>query len=549
MIQKKEILLESYNRQKSIVLNSIEKNRLYAILLLFTTVVFTYGLSDLKNPAFITALILLLLQVFSTQLYKELLQISQKIKLINYGINPPRTEISYLNAAGFTVKESYFILFLIFDITWLLNSYIFPSAAESFSEYLSRLTLGNLSGESFLIFTFFFWIFYISLYFIGNSYKKEILIGLDEKGNIQRTEFSIVVINFLNEEISISGFRLSNPDKQPLILFPGFFQNGFFYDISPPDISIAEFLWKKGYDIWIFHPRGTASSKFSKVSNSMDDYASNDIPSIIDFVLHNTGKKPIFIGHSQGGISALISLMGASKTSGGEVFLSEKDSINRQDKLKGLVTLGSYLNFSFSKPSMVQNFIRNGFTVNIFRKKIKIVSSDFLLNLISIFNRVPVPVPFALRIALANNKPLRIILFPLALLLNIVSLLGVWQFLYNIPNVNRRSRIYLFYRTIDATFWGILDQFHQTIKFEKMFSSDKKVNYSDNYSKIKLPVSIVTMEYDTLADPVETKRVLFLNLDSKQKYFTEWMGQGHEDFVMNSAYFHQVLNAIKIIDQ
>ena len=56
------------------------------------------------------------------------------------------------------------------------------------------------------------------------------------------------------------------------------------------------------------------------------------------------------------------------------------------------------------------------------------------------------------------------------------------------------------------------------------------------------------MEFDTLADPEETKNVMFPKLSSQQKFYTEWKGQGHEDFVMNPNYFHQLVDAIKILN-
>lgn len=538
-----------YDNEINFYLSAIKNTKLIAVTIIFLTTVTAYSIPSSYPLIYMTMIPLLVLQLFTSLNYHNLLKKKKISHSKRNRINSCEINMPVIFAVGLAVKEGFFLIFLCFDIIWLLGAYITPEPAYSFSEYVSRLRIGPITGDGFVIFTLFFWLIYLVLYFIGSYIKDEMVDDtLPDVKKISRIDFAIKVNNYNNELININGLRISNPSRQPLILFPGFFQNGFFYDILPGDTSIAEFLWKQGYDIWIFHPRGTENSKYSKKFNSIDDLACEDIPLIIDFVLKNSGKKPIFIGHSQGGISALVSLMGASKTSGGEVFLSEEESSKRQDKLRGLVTLGSYLNFSFSKPSTLQNFVRNGLTLSVFKKKIKIVSSNFLLNLLSVFNRIPVPVPFALRIVLLKSKSLRIVLFPLTLLLNIVSLLGVWQFLYNIPNVSKKSRIYLFYKTIDASFRDILAQFHHTIMNERMFSRDNKVNYSDNYFRIKLPVSVVTMEFDTLADPVETKKVMFQELGSKEKYYTEWMGQGHEDFVMNSDYFHQLSDAIKILN-
>jgi hypothetical protein len=58
----------------------------------------------------------------------------------------------------------------------------------------------------------------------------------------------------------------------------------------------------------------------------------------------------------------------------------------------------------------------------------------------------------------------------------------------------------------------------------------------------------VAMEYDSLADPVTMEKLMFEKVSSKQKYFTEWKGQGHEDFFMNSNYFQNVFDAIQKIN-
>jgi len=50
-----------------------------------------------------------------------------------------------------------------------------------------------------------------------------------------------------------------------------------------------------------------------------DDYAIDDVPAIIQFVRRRTGKKPVFLGHSQGGISAILSLMGPVRDKNGSL--------------------------------------------------------------------------------------------------------------------------------------------------------------------------------------------------------------------------------------
>lgn len=365
--------------------------------------------------------------------------------------------------------------------------------------------------------------------------------------NTQRELFNIPAATYDGKPFTLRAVRLVNEGKQPLILWEGFYQNGIFWDLINEGGSIAEYVRSCEYDVWVIDSRGNGGSTGQHYSTSMDDFAAIDIPAVIDFVTQKTGTKPIYIGHSQGGNTALMSMMGACKTVKGSVYLSPEESRKRQDSLKALVVLGSYLDFTFSKPSSLQNFVQNGIVITLFGKKIQLISSTAILNMLSIFKRIPVPVPLALRQAMIDSQFLRILLFPLTIILNFVSLMGLWDFLYHIPNVNRKERIYLFYRTMQATYWGILAQYQRAILYEKMFSLDEEVNYSENYGKVTLPISVVCMEYDSLADPVETKKVMFPKLGSKEKYYREWMGQGHEDFAMNPEYFHQLIEAIEVL--
>ena len=365
---------------------------------------------------------------------------------------------------------------------------------------------------------------------------------------VKRMNYDIPVKTFDGKSFTLRAVRLINENKLPLILWEGFYQNGIFFDLMIEDGSIAGYLYNNDYDVWIIDSRGNGGSTGQNFPASMDDFAAFDIPSVISFVSDATNLKPVYIGHSQGGNTAIMSMMGACKSTGGKVYLSEEESSKRQTALKALITLGSYLDFTFSAQSSLQEFVKNGIVLKLFKKKFNIITSTSILNILKIFNRIPVPVPLSLRRRMLNNTFLRTILFPLRMILNFVSKSNLWSFLYHIPNVPEEARIRIFYNTMEATYWGILAQYQRAVLNEKMMSLDGNINYSENYAKITLPISVVTMEYDTLADPVETKNRMFLYLGSKEKYFSEWKGQGHEDFAMNPQYFHQLLEVIKKIE-
>ncbi|MEM4541397.1 MAG: hypothetical protein QXP46_07860, partial [Archaeoglobaceae archaeon] len=70
--------------------------------------------------------------------------------------------------------------------------------------------------------------------------------------------------------------------------------------------SLAYYLWKKGYDVWLVNYRGTGydtmKSQKGSVYVSLDVWAMYDTPAAINYVYSKTGKNPIIGGHSTGGL-------------------------------------------------------------------------------------------------------------------------------------------------------------------------------------------------------------------------------------------------------
>lgn len=361
----------------------------------------------------------------------------------------------------------------------------------------------------------------------------------------QRIPFSVDVTTYDGRRIILNGYRMPNEGKQPLILWPGFYQNGFCFDLIPNRGSLAEYLWLNGLDLWVIHSRGTGGSTGRRLFSALDDYAASDIPAVIGYVAERVAMKPVYVGHSQGGNTALMSLMGARKSPDGTVSLSDEEAAARQGKLKALVTLGSFLDFTFSKPSSLQDFVKDGVIVSVFGKRVRLIKSSTILKLLHILNFFPIPVSYKLRENMLEKRYLRILLAPLTIILNFSARLKSWGFLYHIPNVSDEAKRYLFYRTQEGTFWGILAQHYHAILGGAMLSLDQSVDYSANYHRLKLPVSFASMEFDALADPIMMKESMFDAVSSTEKFYTAWAGQGHEDFFMNAEYFSEALEVIR----
>jgi hypothetical protein len=532
------------------VLRSIRTIEVLATIVLVLTIGVSYSTIGASTQVFISFLVLLLLHAFASRSHIELAVMARRERILRSGTysDEENIDVPLRVGAGLAVRQAFFFLLLFFDVSWLAHAYLYPQTADSFHQFLDQLAFGPVSGWGFLVFTLFFWGAYGYLFVVGTYSRAEITdylrapVGLPEDGSGGGTqEFWVRVAPHAGGAVLLQGFRLANAGKTPLILFPGFFQNGLVYDLEKNG-SLAGYLGAHGFDVWVVHSRGTAHSERGRIGASLDDFAADDIPAVIRFVRRKTGRKPVFLGHSQGGISAILSLMGPVRNGDGSLELSGRAQRSRQSSLEGLVTIGSFPDFQFSKKSRLQNFVRDG--IQIFGGTITLFRAEWAMNILDLLKFVPMPISFDFRLSLLRDRALRTMAFPVVWLLNLVSGLSVWEFLYHRPDVSKASEKMLLYRTVDGTFPGILRQFTSAIAESAMKSLDGTINYSRGYPLLRLPCSIVAMERDTLADPVMMKRIMFARIGSRRKHFTEWKGLGHEDHFMNPEYFPLVLKAV-----
>ena len=94
-----------------------------------------------------------------------------------------------------------------------------------------------------------------------------------------------------------------NKGKQPIVLVHGSFTNRGFW-LSSQGIGFARYLVDAGFDVWLMEMRGHGLSprNLAYKDNSLEGYANSDVPSVNKFVIEKTGLKPIWLGHSMGGV-------------------------------------------------------------------------------------------------------------------------------------------------------------------------------------------------------------------------------------------------------
>nr|MDO8079209.1 alpha/beta hydrolase [Candidatus Freyarchaeota archaeon] len=168
--------------------------------------------------------------------------------------------------------------------------------------------------------------------------------------------------------------------SQPILLFSGILANineflshstprlKQFYNVTLPDnlapwavgdenikkdpllyYSIAYYLWKQGYDVWLANYRGTGykemKSDMGKPTTSIDTFALYDARTAIKHVYSVTGKHPVVGGHSTGGLVTMMLLQGTYFKSNGHVgstdaLVKERNGITQgPETIKGFIAL------------------------------------------------------------------------------------------------------------------------------------------------------------------------------------------------------------------
>ncbi len=103
--------------------------------------------------------------------------------------------------------------------------------------------------------------------------------------------------------------------RTPVLLCHGMSSNRWDMD-GPGDISLARYLLRRGYDVWVVELRGAGRSTRPTWWNGkrydwrFEDYVQHDAPALLRKVLHETGAGQIhWVGHSMGGMIAYALLM------------------------------------------------------------------------------------------------------------------------------------------------------------------------------------------------------------------------------------------------
>jgi len=303
--------------------------------------------------------------------------------------------------------------------------------------------------------------------------------------------------------------------RLPVVLCHGFGHNGFIWRVGGRR-SFAQYLARKGYDVWMPDLRGAgASSKpgfavmrtiikspfdwldrmpyivsdFTKVNWTVDDHIRYDLPAILKLVKKETGADAVnWVGHSMGGMVALAYMEDMGK---------DRGEINSIIALAAPMTIAHPLND-------IMTVLRE---------------NKDLFQILNLF--VNQSIPSMLNAATGAN------------LQN-----GLDYLYFNSANMDRLTVMELLFYVVEDISPGCVDQFMTMVRDGSFKSADRSIDYSNRLGRVEIPVFAAAGKADNLAEP-ETIRYVYRHISSKDKAFKVFgissgaqMDYGHTDLLL-----------------
>ncbi|MGH7653648.1 MAG: alpha/beta fold hydrolase [Gemmatimonadaceae bacterium] len=110
--------------------------------------------------------------------------------------------------------------------------------------------------------------------------------------------------------VSLRLVRYRGGDKGPVLLAHGLGMSGRVFSTDTVDISLVEYLYEAGFDLWVFEHRASTDLPASEGDFTADDVAAHDFPAALAKVRELTDAKPVdVVAQGFGALALLMSLV------------------------------------------------------------------------------------------------------------------------------------------------------------------------------------------------------------------------------------------------
>ncbi|MEW6778216.1 MAG: alpha/beta fold hydrolase [Bdellovibrionota bacterium] len=282
--------------------------------------------------------------------------------------------------------------------------------------------------------------------------------------------------------------------KYPAFLCHGMGSNRNDLDFGV-EKSLAKFLYRNGYDVWVIELRGAGDSSKPRPWNRyrynwcFDDYVQHDLPAAVHYVLRKTGSQGIhWVGHSMGGMLAY-------------PMLGTVD----EGTIRTATTVGAPLMTDEKNASLA------GFTAKV----------DWLKYL-----------PFI------PQRTLLSLLQPFQGLLVEQALEKMNGLLWNSENMDMDDMIELGKTAVEDLPVPLLRQMREWYLTSTFCSYYRRWNYASHLKNVKTPLHVITGAADGLCPPADCKLAYDI-IGSKEKKFSIFgreaghkVDYGHVDLIL-----------------
>jgi len=347
----------------------------------------------------------------------------------------------------------------------------------------------------------------------------------DQGEGLAREEWSFTTA----DGVTLRGKRYAVPGAVPVLLVHGFEGNGNEFDLPRPGRNLAVFLAREGFDVWIANFRGNgrapAVSDSGGWRHSIDHLAAYDADALVRGVTEATGRKPVWVGHSMGGMVLFGYLQGASFQDG--CFAADEGLARERN---GLIAAGVAIG---SPPAFYWE--QGGFFGLLSNSPVSRAALRLLMAVLRLLEkrggRISLGVPVGRWAERHPKAAAALALSPAGILL------------YNWRNVEADAAVSLLRWAGDDVSASMARQLIFGIVNHDYLSYDRRYDYTANMGRITVPMLFVTGTED-FASFQCIRRYGYERVFSPRKDFICFPGYGHTDLVMGKGVEEKVYPAI-----
>ncbi len=327
--------------------------------------------------------------------------------------------------------------------------------------------------------------------------------------------------------LTLRGKRYRNEGATPVMLIAGFLGNGFNFDIAFERSNFALYLARRGYDVWVCNFRGTGREPYKSdagdFSHYIQDICIHDLGALVREVMKETGRRPVLMAHSLGGVVCYGYLQGVKydEDDRAKRLVSDPDlARERNEGVAAVVSLAGPASFYWPKDSKYY------WLAGSLPARLVLRASRALLARLS-ERKYQVPMETSI-IELVSRAPR---LAPAALTIG-------YHFFANLKNFNREM-------LLEAAISGLSDvsvrelyQLVNALLTRDLIASpvgrgdtpDARHNLSIHMHLVSAPILFVAAELDAV-HPAVLYRDGFERVSSDTKEFKCFTGYGHMDLI------------------